>query len=119
MVKIFIDMKKKLIITESQMTRLKSRLLNENYYTTMVKTMKEDLDANYAPSQNYVNEGGEFHAMPMFEVVLTKEVITPKALYEYMLYKHGMKEDFTQQVIRDWFDGKISEDYQLSKLVAM
>lgn len=112
-------MKKKLIITESQMTRLQSRLITENYFATMVKTIKEDLDANYAPSQNFVNEGGEFHAMPMFEIRLTEEIITPKALYEYMLYKHKMNEEFTKQVIRDWYDGKITEDFQLSKLVAI
>jgi hypothetical protein len=112
-------MKKKLKITEGQMVRLRARLITENRFTTMVETMVTDLNANYVPSQNYVNEGGEFRDEPMIQVKLSEELITPKALYEYMLYKYKMSKPFTQQVIRDWFDGKITEDYQLSKLVGM
>jgi hypothetical protein len=55
----------------------------------------------------------------MFKVNADEELISPKQLYEYMLYKFGLSEIFTQQVIKDWVSGKIGEDYMLSKHVAM
>ena len=42
-------MKKKLIITEGQMTRLKQRIVEMEGHTAMVNKIKEELDANYKP----------------------------------------------------------------------
>jgi hypothetical protein len=111
-------MKKKIIITERQFSRLKQSL-NENAHSTMVKKMKEDLDMNYETVQKFVREGGEYYETPMIEVKADGEVISPKSLYEYIKYKYNVGEDFTKQVIRDWVFGKITDDYQLSKNVAM
>jgi hypothetical protein len=55
----------------------------------------------------------------MFKVNADEELISAKQLYEYMLYKYGLSESFTQQVIKDWVSGKISEDNMLSKHVPM
>ena len=85
----------------------------------MVKRMKEDLDANYTPTENYVREGGEYSTVPMFKVNLDEELISPSALYEYMKNKYNMGEEFTQQVIRDWVDGAITDNFMLSKNVPL
>ena len=112
-------MKKKLIITESQMNRLKVFIAESTNHSLTVMKMKEELDANYEPSQNVVREGGEYFDEAMIKVKVDEELITPKALCEYMLSKYKTGSKFTEQVIRDWFDGKISKEGHLSKNVAM
>jgi hypothetical protein len=112
-------MKKKLIITESQLTRLKQYITESAIHTSLVKQMKEELDKNYLPISKFVREGGDYNEQPMIQVKADEEVITPKDLYEYMKRKYGVGESFTQQVIRDWVDGKISKNYQLSKNVTI
>jgi hypothetical protein len=111
-------MSTKLIITEAQYNRLQQRLV-ETAFTSMVRRMKEDLDANYAPTENYVREGGEYDTIPMFKVNLDEELISPRALFEYMKNKYNMGEVFTQQVIRDWVDGAITDNFMLSKNVPL
>lgn len=112
-------MKKKLIITESQLERMKSTLNESVIHSNMVKKMKEDLDLNYEPVEKFVREGGEYSSRPMIMVKADEEVITPKDLYEYLKYKYKMGEAFTQQVIRDWVDGRITDDFRLSKNIAL
>jgi len=112
-------MKKKLIITEGQLKRLKTNLKEGTIHSTIVKQMKEDLDINYEPIGKFVREGGEYSEKPMIMVKADQEVITPKSLYEYLKYKYKMGEDFTKQVIRDWMYGKITDDYRLSKNTPM
>jgi hypothetical protein len=112
-------MKKKLIITESQLERLKSTINESVVHSNMVKRMKEDLDKNYQPIEKFVREGGEYESRPMIMVNADEETITPKDLYEYLKYKYKMGETFTKQVIRDWVDGKITDDFRLSKNVAL
>lgn len=114
--KIFIDMKKKLIITESQYNRL---IVEANQHNNMVKLMKEFLDKSYEPVESFVREGGEYFDKPMFKVKVDEEVISPQAVYEYMKYKFEAGDEFTKQVIRDWMFNKITDDYQLSKNVAL
>jgi len=109
-------MKTKLIITESQYNRI---IAESNQHSGMVKVMKEFLDKSYEPVENFVREGGEYFEKPMVKVKLDEEIISPKALYEYMKYKFEAGDEFTKQVIRDWMYNKITDDYQLSKNVAL
>ena len=81
--------------------------------------MKEELDTNYSPIEKFVREGGEYFEKPMVMIKADEEAITPKSLYEYMKTKYKMGEEFTKQVIRDWMFGNITDDYRLSKNVAM
>ena len=81
--------------------------------------MKEDLDRNYQPVDKFVREGGEYFEKPMIEVKADGEVITPKALFEYLKYKYKLGEEFTKQVISDWMYGNISDNYMLTKNVPL
>lgn len=110
-------MGKKIIISENQFNSLKERLVETSVYSNVVKQMKEYLDANYTPSENYVKEGGEYKPKKMFEINVDGELISPKSLYDHMLYKFNMGEEFTKQVIRDWSAGRIDDTYMLSKIV--
>lgn len=112
-------MKKRLIITESQLERLKVNLNEGTVHSTMVKRMKEELDMNYAPIEKFVREGGDYHSQPMIMVKADEESITPKALFEYLKHKYETGDEFIKQVIRDWVDGKITDDFRLSKNVAL
>ena len=112
-------MKKKVIITESQLVRLKRAINESEVHSRMVKRMKEELDMNYAPVEKFVREGGEYFEKPMIMIKADEEVITPKALYEYMKSKYKTSDDFTKQVIRDWVDGKITDDFRLSKNIPL
>lgn len=111
-------MRKKIIITERQYSVL-TNVLNENAHSTMVKRMKEDLDMNYEVVDKFVREGGEYFEKSMIEIKADGEIISPKSLYEYMKYKYKVGDDFTKQVIKDWVFGKITDDYRLSRNVAM
>lgn len=111
-------MKKRIVITERQYNNL-TKILNENAHSAMVKKMKEDLDMNYTAVDKFVREGGEYFEKPMIEIKADGEVISPKSLYEYMKYKYNMSDDFTKQVVNDWVFNRITDDYRLSKNVAM
>jgi hypothetical protein len=112
-------MKKKLIITESQMARLKQLLSEESKSAIMVEKMKKDLDSNYTISNQFMKEGGEYKDAPMIKINVDGELISPKDLYDTMEYKYQNGRDFTEQVIKDWFDGKITKNYMLSKNVPL
>ncbi len=111
-------MKKKLIITESQLKRLKSYIV-ENAHALAVKQLKTELDMNYAPVNNFVKEGGEYSEIPMIQIKLDEEQITHESLYKYLGSKHNFNKDFIKQVINDWVFSKITDDYQLSKNVPL
>lgn len=112
-------MKKTIIITETQLKRLKNNIREGVVYTRMVERIKKDLDLNYEPSIGVMREGGEYFEEPMVKIKVDGEMITPKALYEYLKFKYKMGDDFTKQVIRDWMFGKITNDNRLSKNVAL
>jgi len=101
------------------MTRLKQYIVEGSESAKFVKMMKEELDANYEVSNTFVREGGEYSNSPMIKVKVDEELITPKALYEYLSYKYKKGRKFTEQVIRDWVDNKISDNYMLSKNVPL
>lgn len=112
-------MKKRLIITEAQAKRLELFLTEGSAHSSVVKQMKNELDTNYSPIEKFVREGGEYFEKPMIQIKADEEAITPKALYEYLKSKYKMGDEFTKQVIRDWMYGNITDDYRLSKNVAM
>lgn len=112
-------MKKRLIITEGQLGRLKLTINEGLVHSRLVKQMKEELDMNYQPIDKFVREGGEYFEHPMIMIKADEEVITPKNLLEYMKSKYKVGDAFIKQVIQDWVDGKITDDYRLSKNIAL
>ena len=128
---IFIVMKKKLIITESQLERLKLKLNEHNTHTSIVKQLKNELDSNYEPIEKYVRKGGEYFPTAMVKNKVDEEEISVADLYEYMKNKHKIGEtnetlsknapskEFLKQVITDWMCGNITDDYSLSKNVPL
>ncbi len=113
-------MKTKLIITESQYRRLRGKLNEETIHNSLVKELKDFLTQNYNVTQKFMREGGEYKEMPMLEIKADGELITFERLYEYLKVKYEnivKNGDFLKQVIKDWVDGKITDDNLLSKPV--
>ena len=128
-------MKKKLIITESQLQRLKNTLNEQTAHSLVVKQLKNELDSNYEPVEKYVRKGGEYSSTAMVKSRTDEEEISVKDLYEYLKYKFNIGDDvldetndspkntastkFLKQVIEDWMFGRIKDDYTLSKNVPL
>jgi len=112
-------MKKKLIISESQLEKLEKTLMENTVFTSIVKQIKTELDINYKPIKKFVRDGGEYFETPMIEILADGESISPKSLYEYLKFKYKIGSEFTKQIIRDWMFGKITDNFMLSKNVPM
>lgn len=128
-------MKNKLIITESQLERLKVKLNEENTHALIVKQLKTELDSNYEPIEKFARKGGEYTPTAMVKSLTDEEELSVKDLYEYMKFKHGIGEklidekdgpikkvptkEFLKQVITDWMFGNINDDYSLSKDISL
>lgn len=112
-------MRKKIIITESQLKTLKQNIFEVNAHSHMVKTLKEFLDEYYERVDTFVREGGEYFNEIMIKNKIDEELMSAKSLFEYMKYKFDVNEEFIKQVIRDWVSGTINDDYQLTKNVPL
>ena len=106
----------KLIITESQYSKLLNHINESNQYHKLVEMLVSDLNSNYEPMIGIVREEGEYFETPMIKIKVDETEITPRELYEYFKKKYKLGDDFTKQVIQDWAFGKI-KDNQLSKNV--
>jgi len=112
-------MKKKIIITESQLNRLENSIKEGAAHSSIVKQIKNELDMNYQPIKKFMRKGGEYFEKPMIMVKADEEAITPKALFEYLKSKYKTGDNFIKQVISDWVNNKITDDYRLSKNVTL
>lgn len=113
-------MKKKIIITEKQMG-LVVKLIKENaVHDRVLNRMVEDLDLNYEPAMGTHEIGNEFYNTPLISKKVTGDTITPKDLYEYLNHKfQGLNKEFIQQVITDWYHGRLKEGGGLSKNIGV
>lgn len=119
---IFIDMKKKLIITETQLKRLKVKLNEETQHAMTVNKIKTELNNHYEPIEKYVRKGGEYNSTTMVKNKVDEEEISIADLFSYL--KHQFKIDdknnkFLEQIITDWVSGNIGDDNTLSRNVPL
>jgi hypothetical protein len=115
-------MKKKLIITESQLNRLRVKLNEENQHARTVKQIKDILDSTYEPIEKYVRKGGEYSNSAMVKNKIDDEEITIAQLFKYLKHSSGLSEEnapLIKQAIKDWMFGNIGDDYTLSKNVPL
>lgn len=109
-------MGKKIIITESQLLKIKKIISEDNSHQILVKELVTDLNMNYEPMLGVMRENGEYFEKPMVKIKIDDSSIAPSELYEYLRKKYKLGEAFTKQVISDWMFGKI-KDNMLSKNV--
>lgn len=111
-------MGKKLIISESQYSRLKDYIYENNFHQILVGKLITDLNTNYEPMYGIMRDGGEYFQEPMIKVKVDGNEITVKDLYEYFKKKYKLGDEFIKQVISDWMFDNI-KDNTLSKNVAI
>lgn len=110
------DMGKRIVITESQLSRIKKIISEDNSHQILVQELVKDLDKNYEPMLGIMRENGEYFEKPMVKIKVDNRSITPYELYEYFKGKYNLGESFIKQVISDWMYGRI-KDNMLSKNV--
>jgi hypothetical protein len=112
-------MTRKVIISETQLELLTNHIVETNARDSIIKRIKYDLDTNYEPTKGTFKKGGEYFEKDMILNKVDKEMMTPKSLFKYMKYKYKLSDDFIKQVIKDWYNGDISDNYLLSKNIPM
>ena len=109
-------MSRKLKITEEQFSMIVEHLQEKS-----VERVVEYLENYYKASTGTYRKGGEYHDQPMIANEVDGEMMTPKSLFQHLKYKFNMGDDFLQQIVRDWYDGKFenNSNYSLSRNVKM
>lgn len=111
-------MKRKLIITESQLKHITKFLNEDTNYSSIVKEIEEDLNKNYRKALETYRDGNEYKQRKSFEIVFDGQLISPSNLLEYFKLKYPYGIGFLKQVINDWCDGKINNGV-LSKNIGL
>lgn len=111
-------MKRKLIITESQLNTITKILKEDTDHSSVVKMIEKDLDKNYRKAIETYRDGNEYKQRKVFEIVFDGQLITPDKLLEYFKLKYPYGVNFLKQVISDWCDGKINNGI-LSKNIGL
>jgi len=75
-------MKRKIILSESQLLKLK-----ENIHSSIVKTIKNELDKNYERVISTQPNDSDFINEPMIKIIVNNEVTTPQSLANYLQKK--------------------------------
>ena len=110
-------MKRKILITESQLAAI---VENETVQNTMVKSIVGYLKNYYEPVIGVFAGEQEYTTGGLIHNNIDGTTLSPKALKDHLKYKFGnLSDKFLEQVISDWFNNKIKDDYILSKPVSM
>lgn len=112
---------KRIIITEAQSKMLADLVISEvNDYDVLVKKVVDDLRLNYEPIVGTYRKGGEYFEKPIIKIKADGQTTTPKELLDYFKFKNkSLGEKLLRQIILDWINNKIGDDYSLSKNVGL
>lgn len=110
-------MKKKIMITEKQLNII---IENETIQNRIVKTIVNYLRNYYEPIIGIFPDKNDYTTGGLIHNNIDGTTLSPKALKERLKYKFGdLSDEFLEQIISDWFNDKITDDYLLSKPVSM
>lgn len=108
---------KKIIITERQLQLI---IENETVQNSMVKQILQYLKSYYEPVISVFADKQEYTTGGLIKNLVDGAILSPKALKDHLKYKFGdLSDEFYEQVISDWFNNKVGDDYILSKPVTM
>lgn len=111
-------MKRKLIITESQLKTITKFLTEDTSHSSIVKEIETDLNKNYRKAIETYRDGNEYKQRKVFEIIFDGNLISPEKLLEYFKLKYPYGVGFLKQVIQDWCDGNINNGV-LSKNIGL
>lgn len=112
-------MKKKVIITESQLKKIVGTIKENEQHVTLVKRVYDDLSTNYEPALGSFNDGGEYEHKNLITKKVDGEQISLGALKNYLSNKYlKISDEFIEQVITDWYNGVLDgKNFQLTRNV--
>lgn len=109
-----------ILINESQYDMLKKHINESQVFTKMVKVIITELLKNYEPIVVNELDGMDYKSKLKVKKKVDGEEISLKALLGYLGTKYsGVSKEFLRQVITDWINGDIGEDFSLTKNVSL
>ena len=111
-------MRKKIIITESQLSKLNYFIMESTRHELAVKEVSEELSKNYRKALETYRDANEYKQRKVFEIRYDGQLISPENLLKYFKLKYNYGDKFLEQIITDWCDDNI-KDGRLSKNVGL
>ena len=109
-------MRKKLIITERQLGLITKVIKETSSNVRMNNRIQDFLEADYEPSGGVKKMGNEFYNTALIKKKIDGEMITPKALCEYLEHKFlGLNKSEIINSIEGWFHGDYDRETGLRK----
>lgn len=111
--------KKRLIINEEQL-KLITKVINEDNVNNkiIIKQVVDYLKKYYKPSYGTYKDKGGYNNIPMIQNQIDEELLPPENVLRHLKEKFNVSPDFLAQIVRDWYDGKLNNEYMLSKNVS-
>lgn len=110
----------KILINERQYNMLKKQVNESAIFTKMVKIIITELVSNYEPVMTHELEGKDYKANVKVKKKVDNQEISVDALLVYLKTKFkGVSKEFIKQVIIDWVNGDIGDDFSLTKNVSL
>lgn len=107
----------KIKITERQLSLLTSLIKEDSINNEiLVKQVSEYLTKYYKPTVGRFKKSGSYNDTPMFINKIDDEIISPENLLRHLKEKFtAIAPEYLSQIVRDWYDGKLNNDFLLSK----
>lgn len=104
-------MSKKLIITERQFGVIKNHIDETMANVRLRNKIHRFLEDDYEPNGGVKRVANEFYKTALIKKKIDGEMITPKALYEYMRHKFvGVDESILKDCLEGWFKGDYDKE---------
>lgn len=109
-------MSKKIIITEKQLVVIKKSIDETIAHSRLKNRIQSFLEADYEPSYGVKEMGNEFFSKPLIKKKINGDVITPKALRDYLEHKFtGLSIDELNDSILGWYYGDFDKETGMRK----
>ena len=109
-----------ILINESQYDMLQKHINESQVYARMVKMILTFILKNYEPMVANELDGMDYKQEYRIKKKVDGQEISPEALRSYLTTKFaGVSKEFVSQIITDWVNGEIGDDYSLTKNVSL
>ena len=109
-------MRKKLMVTERQLALITKEINETNSNVRLRNKIQDFLEADYEPSGGVKSIANEFYSTALIKKKIDGELITPKALCDYLENKFdGLKKKDIIDSIEGWFHDDYNRETGLRK----
>lgn len=109
-------MGKKIFINERQFHVIKKYITETVTNVRLRNKIIYFLENDYEPSGGVEKLGNEFYSTPLIKKKIDGELITPQALYKYIIHKFsGVDKKIIKDCIEGWFFGDYDKEIGMRK----